>query len=189
MELSEAYAQALGEFDQRVQKVGADQWDAPTPCTDWTVRNLVNHVTGQQLVVPRLIKGEKPNDIVDLLDGDVLGNDAAGVWGAAAADAKAAFAQAGVLDKEIESMAGALPVADYAWELALGLTVHAWDLARAIGADEKLNEDLVRTIFEKTRPQLELWRRAGLTGFDDAVPVADDADVQTRLIALVGRKP
>lgn len=55
-EILRGHGEALALFGTRVQAVRDDQWDGPTPCTDWTVRALVNHLTAEQLWVPRLVR-------------------------------------------------------------------------------------------------------------------------------------
>ncbi len=47
MDLTTLYGHTVATWTDRVRAVGADQWDAPTPCSDWTVRELVNHVVGE----------------------------------------------------------------------------------------------------------------------------------------------
>ena len=65
-------------------------------------------------------------------------------------------------------------------------TIHSWDLARAIGADERLDPELVAVVTERLIPQIQAWRASG--AFADPVPVPDDADPQTRLLAETGRR-
>jgi uncharacterized protein (TIGR03086 family) len=63
--------------------------------------------------------------------------------------------------------------------------IHAWDLARAIGADESVDPELVRFAYDEMVPQFEQWRTAG--AFGPKVEVAEDADLQTKLLAEAGR--
>ena len=65
--------------------------------------------------------------------------------------------------------------------------IHAWDLARGIGGDERLDPELVEFVHALMAPQVEQWRDAGV--FAAAVDVPDDADLQTKLLALTGRTP
>jgi uncharacterized protein (TIGR03086 family) len=67
------------------------------------------------------------------------------------------------------------------------LAVHAWDLARGIGADDDLPDDLCAAVLDFVGPQADSWREFGL--FAAAVPVPADADTQTSLLALLGRQP
>jgi uncharacterized protein (TIGR03086 family) len=67
------------------------------------------------------------------------------------------------------------------------LAVHAWDLARSIGADERIDPDLASAVLSYVERNVEDW--SGSSMFDSPVPVGADADDQTRLIGLLGRKP
>ena len=55
--------------------VGEDQWGAPTPCADWDVRELVNHVAGEDLWTAPLLEGSTIEEVGDRFDGDLLGDD------------------------------------------------------------------------------------------------------------------
>jgi uncharacterized protein (TIGR03086 family) len=70
--------------------------------------------------------------------------------------------------------------------MTLDLTVHAWDLARGITVDERLGEELVDDALAFIGPQVE--QLAGTGMFAPPVAVGDDADAQTRLLALLGRR-
>jgi uncharacterized protein (TIGR03086 family) len=65
--------------------------------------------------------------------------------------------------------------------------VHTWDVARATGLDETLDADEVHRMFSAMEPLDEVLRASG--HFGPRVPVPDDADEQTKLIAFTGRQP
>jgi uncharacterized protein (TIGR03086 family) len=75
---------------------------------------------------------------------------------------------------------------DYLWSLTVDVTVHAWDLARGIGADDQLDPELVRRIYHETEKDTESLEASGL--FDPPIAVAGHADLQTRTLALFGRR-
>jgi uncharacterized protein (TIGR03086 family) len=64
--------------------------------------------------------------------------------------------------------------------------IHSWDLARGIGADDTLDAELVALVYERTLPFADQLQESGM--FAPPVPVPDDADPQTRLLALFGRR-
>ncbi|MEV8154693.1 maleylpyruvate isomerase family mycothiol-dependent enzyme, partial [Streptomyces fradiae] len=81
--LLDRHQEALDLFSSHVHAVRDDQWGAPTPCAEWSVRDLVNHLTGEQLWVPDLVReGRSVAEVGDAYDGDVL----AGRLGALGAD-------------------------------------------------------------------------------------------------------
>jgi uncharacterized protein (TIGR03083 family) len=159
------HARALAEFDRRVEAIRPDQWRNPTPCTEWDVRALVNHLVIEQLWVPLLLDGATTADVGDRFDGDQLGDDPVAAWKSAAAAAREACAAPGALHR---------------------LTVHAWDLAQGIGTDALLDEELVQEVLRFVEPQVDQLVGTGL--FAAPAEVGDDADVQTRLLALLGRR-
>jgi uncharacterized protein (TIGR03086 family) len=185
MQLLDAHRRAMSEFDDRVGRIGADQWDAPTPCTEWSVRDLLNHLVSEQLWVPWLLDGATLDEVGDRFDGDVLGADPVGAWREAAAGARQAWDAPGATSGEVNVTGGVIPAADYGWQMTMDLAVHAWDLARGIGADERLDPALVAAVYTVFAPQVPVWEGMGI--FAPPRPVADDADEQTKLLALLGR--
>lgn len=180
------FTAAMGEFDRRVRAVRAEQWRNSTPCAEWDVRALVNHVVSEQLWAPLLLGGATVEEVGDRFDGDQLGEDPVVAWASAAAAAREAFAAPGALRRSVELSSGCRPAEGYCQEMTLDLTVHAWDLARGIQADERLAEGLVRDVLAFIEPQVEQLAGTGL--FAPPVAVGDDADPQTRLLALLGRR-
>lgn len=180
------FESAMGEFDRRVRAVRADQWRDPTPCTEWDVRALVDHLVVEQLWAPLLLDGATIADVGDRFDGDQLGDNPVAAWQSAAAAAREAFAAPGALRRSVKLSYGSRPADEYCQEMTMDLTVHAWDLARGIGADERLDEELVREVLAFVEPQVEELVGTGL--FAPPVALDEDADVQTRLLALLGRR-
>ncbi|MER5733732.1 TIGR03086 family metal-binding protein [Streptomyces sp. NPDC002138] len=184
--LLDQHAKALRLFGTYVRAIADGQWDAPTPCTEWTVRELVNHVTGEQLWIPPLLtEGRTVEDIGDAFSGDVLGEDPNASWDRAAAAAHAAFAAPGALERTVLLSYGPASGSAYCSELTADCVVHAWDLARGIGADERLPDGLVEFSIKEVMPYADGLAASG--AYAAALDVPPGADAQTRLLALVGR--
>ena len=98
----------------------------------------------------------------------------------------AALAADGALDHTVTVSYGEISARDYLWQLTVDLTVHAWDLARGIGADEQLEHELVRRIHAETEKDVETLAASGL--FDPPVHVPTHADLQARMLGLFGRR-
>src|SRR6266566_3223057 len=179
------HRRALEEFGRRVHAIKPDQWGCSTPCRDWEVRQLVNHLVNEQLWVPPMLAGKTVGEVGDAFDGDLLGDDPVRRWDEGAAAAHAALAADGALERTVHLSYGDRPAVEYAQEMIFDLVVHAWDLSRAIGADEKLDPELVERAYAGIEPMSDSLASTGL--FDAPVPVAADADPQSRLIALTGR--
>ncbi|GLF93821.1 TIGR03086 family metal-binding protein [Streptomyces yaizuensis] len=181
------HTEALALFGERVHAVRADQWDEPTPCTEWSVRDLVNHLTAEQLWVPDLVtEGSTVAEVGDAYDGDVLGSRPRTVWDAAARAARKAFAAPGALERTVWLSYGQTPAVAYCAQMTMDAVVHAWDLSRAIGAQERLPDALVAFALEEVTPYA-----AGLSGtglFAPPVEPPSGDSHQARLLALLGRR-
>ena len=186
MDLLEAHGAAMHEFDRRVQLIADGQWTNPTPDTEWSVRDLVEHLAGEQLWVPLLLGGATVEEVGDRFDGDNLGDDPKTAWSLAITGARNAWLAPGATERTVHLSFGDTPAAEYGWQMITDLAVHAWDLARGIGADDDLPAELCEAVLEFVGPQADSWREFGV--FAAAVPVPATADIQTRLLGLLGRQ-
>lgn len=172
--------QAHAEFGARVATV--TDWDAPTPDTLWTVRDLVQHVVHEQQWIPPLLAGASLAEARRQLR--PLGDDLAAEWRTYSALATEAW-QSTPLESDVELSYGTVSVADYLREQVSDVTIHTWDLARAISADERLDDALVEAVWSVFAPQKDTLEASGL--FASPIPMPDDAPLQSRLLALTGR--
>jgi uncharacterized protein (TIGR03086 family) len=177
---------AAEHFGALVHAVTDDGWDAPTPATEWSVRDLVAHLVTEALWAVPMLAGQTVRDVGDRFDGDVLGGDPTAAWDEASAAARAAVSSPGALDRTVHLSAGDSTGRDYVEEMATDLLIHSWDLAKAIGADDSLDPAQVRIVHRRVSPRADEMSQTGL--FDPPVEVPDDADEQTRLLALFGRR-
>lgn len=186
MTLVDLFGRAVGEFDARVGRVENDQWHEPTPCTEWDVHMLVNHVVNEARWVKPLLEGKTLEDVGNSLDGDLLGDDPAGAWERARDEELAAVGQLDSLDKKVHVSWGQIPASEYLSQVLLDHLVHGWDLARATGGDETLDPEAVGFCLDSVRPMEEMLRGSGVYG--DKVEVPEGAGPQAELLGLLGRK-
>ncbi len=185
-EVRELFERAVEGYDRRVHAVAADQWDAPTPCTDWDVRALVNHLVVEQLWVPETVNGATMEEVGDRFDGDQLGDDPVAAWERAATASLATVAERGALERTVHLSRGEAPAHEYIAEMTMDATAHTWDLARGIGADDRLDSDLVAFSILLLLPMKDELSKSGM--FAEPVDVPEDADPQTKLLAMIGRR-
>lgn len=185
MDAVDLFGRACKEFDSRVAAVQPDQWSHFTPCTEWDVRALVNHVTVENLWVPPLLQGSTIEEVGDRFDGDQLGDDPRAAARQAVANATNAAAALASADTLVHISAGDVPAGQYLLQVGADNLVHAWDLAIAVGVDTVLDGELVEAVAEWFEGAEELYRAGGAIA--ERPPVADDADPQTRLLAMYGR--
>jgi uncharacterized protein (TIGR03086 family) len=165
--------QAAENFDRHWHEIG-DRWDAPTTCTDWTVRDLVDHAVTWQ------------GNVATMLGGTVeQGAD----WPAVKSAMESALADESNLDGVVEGGPFNGMQRHQALGMVIGdLLIHGWDLARSIGADETLPADAVQaTLMGLQRLPDTMLRSPGMFGAAQDAP--DDADDQTKLLLFTGRQP
>ena len=182
------YQRAQAQFTDRVDAVEPGEWDAPA-LPEWSVLDLVAHLTSEQLWVPPLLAGESVDAVGARIPTDpeeLLGSDPLAAWEDAADAALTAWAGDGVLTGTVQLSSGPAAAADYLVEMTADLTVHAWDLARATGGDTALDAELVAAAFRHAEANLGEDGVPGL--FDAPVDLPPGADLQTRLLARFGRR-
>ena len=180
------FRRAVDQFGGFVDSIGDEQWSSSTPCTDWDVRALVNHLVNENLWVPPLLEGKTIEEVGDRFDGDVLGEDPKQSWKQAAEDAIDAAGQEGAMETTAHLSFGDFPGHGYVSQVLTDHVIHAWDLARGIGANDELDAELVQFAYDFLAPQAEAWRSGG--AFGEKVDVDDSADLQTKLLAIAGRR-
>lgn len=172
--------QAHREFARALEAV--TDWDAPTPDTEWNVRMLVTHVVQEQQWVPQLLAGRTIQQAKRHLDR--LSDDLRAEWRLYSLAATAAWDEAKP-DALVHLSYDTVPVIDYLREQTSDVAIHAWDLARATGADETLDTALVEAVWTVFEPQKDALSASGLYALP--VELADDAPLQSRLLAVTGR--
>lgn len=187
MALVDLYHRSIDGFVDRVRKVRPDQWSAATPCSEWDVRTLVNHIVYEDLWSVPLFEGATIAEVGDKFEGDLLGDDPVDTVVRAADDAKAAVVGHGTMEREVHLSFGDTPAAEYVHQLFADHIIHSWDLAAAIGADRRLDPEAVRACLEWFAGVEEAYRGSGAIG--PRVDIPADASDQDRLLAAFGRDP
>ena len=167
-----------------VENIAGTQWNAPTPCSDWTVRKLLEHVVGMNLVFAAMLSGQRPPS----RDADVLGEDPAEAYTRSTQLLLAAFGAPGVLEQSFQSPMGTATGFERLQIRSYDLLAHLWDLAQATGQvleDDPVLESSAQQAWEFARGQLADSPRSGR--FDPPQPVSDEAPALDRLVAFLGR--
>lgn len=180
----ELYRRVVDHFGRLVAAVGPEQWGAPTPDEGWNVADLVEHVVDRDRMLAATVGGRTPDELDGF--GDPAGLPAA--WAERVAWWEQRLADPAAAGRTWQTPFGTMTFADAAYAFTVAeVTVHSWDLARAIGADETLDPAAVAAAAEQLHSQEFTLRRPGVMA--PAVDVAPDADEQTRLLAFTGRRP
>jgi uncharacterized protein (TIGR03086 family) len=178
--------QVVGEAGRLVDGTSTEDLSKPTPCTDWTVRDLINHITGgATMFAVSAEQGSVPDDVLAQIAGDNLGDDHKAAFHAAAARAVKVYDDPAVLDKTVALPFGEMP-AGVALNIAIfDLATHAADLAQATGQappDDAVLEAALEMGKEMLGPQ---WRQPGVFGPEQSAP--EGATTAQRLLAFAGR--
>lgn len=168
----DVWRQAAGKWSEVVGQVGDADWDKPTTCDGWTVRELVDHAMHWQA------------SGASALGADVSPGDG---WATIEPALDRALDDPSVLDGEAESFGG-IPKHQVLGLLVGDLLIHSWDLARSLGADDTLPPAAVEATMMGLQRMPEKMLR-GENMFGPPVGVGDDASPQDRLIGFVGRRP
>jgi len=183
MDVNTLYHRAVESFADRVNAVKADQWGDPTPCTEWTVRDLANHVTYENLWTVPLMEGGTIEEVGDRFDGDVLGEDPVGSALSAARAAIAAVAASLPQGGTVQLSFGETPKEEYVRQLAADNLIHGWDLAVATHGDTRMDPNLVHAIAKWFDANEEMYRGGGAI----AARAALTGDAAHDLLARYGR--
>jgi len=171
-----------------IDHTSSSQLANPTLCTDWTVKDLINHmVTGATMFAISAEQGSIPDaELGRLMSTDNVGTDPQGAWGTASKRALAAFEAPGAMEKIVKLPFGEMP-AGVALNIAIfDVATHSVDLARATGqtvSDTQMLEGALALAHQMLGPDL---RAPGIFGAEQ--PCAPDAPVDDRLLAFAGRQ-
>src|SRR3954470_15963543 len=133
---------ANDEFAQRLRLVGPADWRRPTPCAERDVRALVDHVVGANVRYQLMLRGAPTEQVEATRTVDHLGEDALASFVATADGVVACFREDGALERIGHHATGDRTGRELLSMQILDTAIHGWDLARAIGADETVDDDV-----------------------------------------------
>ena len=169
MDVNTVYLRSVECFADRVNAVKENQWGEPTPCTDWTVRDLVDHVVAAPARFARMVRDEPIDWSAPT---PPAGDDPAAAFHAHAEDLLTAWREA---DGPVQ----------VDWQCA-ELAVHTWDLATATHAGTgALDPEVAQRGLAFMQANLTPDNRGPVFGPEQPAP--DDADAYGRIAAFAGR--
>ena len=186
-ELIEMYSRAVGRTHQVVANIRKDQLEESTPCTEWNVGQVLDHLIGGCITMTAGARGEKSGAIGDP---GHLGEDHVESFRTASQASIDAFREPGALEKDVTFPWGDTP-APVALHLALAdMVIHGWDLATATGQDYQPDDDVGEEIYGFISSMMEPGGEMPRGGaFGPPVEIAQDAPATHKMLAYVGRQP
>lgn len=175
----QACEEVLDAVGMLVSAVEPGQFDRPTPCADWDVRALLNHLVWENLLWAGLANGTPRSDFT----ADHIGDDHVAAFRTATRAARSAFARPGMLERRY----GPAPGRRLVEQLVIEMLVHGWDLAQAIGHPYDTVQHVAETALPVVREIYGDLPRTAAGSFAPPQPVPDDADPPDRLAAYLGR--
>lgn len=180
---------AVATASEVVGNIKPDQLDAPTPCTEFDVRGLLNHLL---FWGPSLNAAARKDPVPPPADSEADVDLTAGDW---AADLAAVLRDRADAWREPSAWEGTTTLgspqempAEVIGALVLGETVvHTWDLARATGQAASWDAELLEFVHADLLQTAQMGRDMGIYGPE--VPVASDAPLIERIVGLTGRTP
>lgn len=174
-----AHQRAQEAFAAVLTNVNADQLGAPTPCSEWTVAELIEHVLGGNELVGRGIGvyEQAPSRPDNLLNAHRSTADAA----------QRAFASPGAMDAVFELPIGRVPARFFLPMRTIDVLAHAWDLAAASGQAADLDPELATEQLAAARQLVQPSFRGRGRPFAEEQPCAADRSPADQLAAFLGR--
>ncbi len=154
-----------------------DQLDAPTPCDDWDVRTLLNHMLETQQYFVQSARGDEASPPSPEPPDGLIGDDAAAAYERAREETITTFSDDGVIERTGPSLGIAFS----------DTLLHGWDLARATDQDTTMPAGLAQAAYDVVHGAFTDDQRKGV--FGPELPVGEDATSQEKLLAYTGRDP
>ena len=179
------YTRAMAATRPFIAGIQAGQLESPTPCTEWTLRQLLNHMVYGTAWIEDIFDGKTVEEVGDKFDGDLLGDDPLAAYDAAVRSATAALGRPGVMEFTCHLRRGDATGAQYATSMFTDIFIHGWDIAIATGQAPMLDQELVAACYAIVEPNSE--RYANSPAFGTPIEVPADAGLQAKLLGMLGR--
>ncbi len=183
MDAIERIERATAFAGEKVHGVASADLSKPTPCAEFDVRALLNHVIGGLAMLTAAAEGRKGS----MPRGDQFGADPAAVYEERRAALGTAIHGDGVFERSWEMPFGTMPGAMMAGIAFMEHLTHGWDVAKATGQDTTMPIELVTECMQLVTPMDAMLRAPGVCG--PAISIPDDARAQDKFIAFMGRQP
>ena len=181
----ELYEGAVQQMLPTLGGVKPDQLNAATPCTDWTVQNLINHNIKIADFAQGIIQGNNTTNPFDV--GDPLPPQGAREAFAAGTSKVIELLKSRDLNEVVETPFGPMPIANFIMFPMLDIVVHKWDLAKGTSQGTSLDAGLAEACYSALQMGVEQGRSGGAFGPEVTVPIT--ASFADKLLALSGRQP
>lgn len=185
MDAKTLFERCIDQADHCLKNVQKDQLDNSTPCSEWNLKTLVNHIVNEVLWVTDLLAGKTISEVGSKYDGDLVGTTPYQAWQKAAEAARKAVEIAD-LEQVVHLSYGDVSAEHYISEIASDMLIHTWDVDQSIKCSLRIDDDVAQAIYDLTLPKKDEMAGSGL--FGEPLNVPADAAIRTKLLALFGRR-
>ena len=176
----ERYRLTAGAFDARVQATPPDSWNGGSPCTEWKARDVVAHVVDNHRRLIAEVAGVESKPMT-------ADEDPKAAWTSAYATMRELTEDPEAMARSVQGPMGPMPLEQMLPQfVCMDMLVHTWDLARAVGGDERLDEESVQDAYETLKPMDTMIRQPNV--FGPKLDPPPGADVQTEFLYFLGRR-
>ena len=175
----ELFGEAVKTTAQIIANVKPDQMSASTPCSEWDVKALMDHVIGGTMFFAGTLAGEEPGSPGDGNPADIYKSGTDRVLDEAQ--------KPGKMEAKYETPFGEMSGGEFMFGAFMDNVVHGWDLAKATGQNTAISEAHAQIIFGAFAPMMDGMRQGGAFGPEVSVP--DGASAQDKLLGMMGRQP
>lgn len=176
----ERYRLTAGAFDARVQATPPDSWNGQSPCTEWRARDVVAHVVDNHRRLIAEVAGVESKPMT-------TDEDPQAAWTSAYATMRELTEDPEAMARSVQGPMGPMPLEQMLPQfVCMDMLVHTWDLARAVGGDERLDEESVQDAYETLKPMDSVIRQPNV--FGPKLDPPPGADVQTEFLYFLGRR-
>jgi uncharacterized protein (TIGR03086 family) len=183
MDTLERIEKATAECSRAVGGVKPDQMANATPCAEFELKDLLNHLIGGMGMLKTAATGGKAVPP----EGNIVSDDPSGQYDATRDELLGILKEPGVFDRTWEMPFGAMPGKMMAGIAFMEHLTHAWDVRKATGQETELPADLVKECMELVQPMDAMLRMPGVCG--PAVEPPPGASPTQELMAFMGRQP
>lgn len=178
------FTRVLEQVTECVLTAEVKQFGNATPCSEWNLGQLLNHMVYELLWIPDLLEGKTVAEVGTKYDGDVLGDRPQAAWQDAADGAQEAVNKANLEDK-VHLSGGDKKAQDYIAEMAMEILVHGWDVSQALNYSLVFDPGIAQAVYDNTLPHKDQLQADGSVGPEVVVP--EDAPAEVKLLGIMGR--
>lgn len=182
----EIYEGAVNYMRDIIAGVKSDQFNASTPCSEWTVQALINHNIKVSQTFLGMMTGSGGVDPFDV-SGPIPDEGAVAAFEGSTGALLEAIKAPGALEKVVKAPFGEMPCSQLIMIPFADLLIHKWDLAKATGQDSSLDSSMSDACYALLEPMMQGMRAGGNFGSEVSIPAS--ASIQDKLLGITGRTP